>query len=197
MNDKKNICKFDDYVEPKSLASHNANPLCKSMSEFKLDKIYPRNINLKLNLDCKENQQEGQYVPRGGLHTRPNNDNAKFYHEYLNLKDQQAKNSIRRNKIAHIFNIRSINLVEKTKQAEDKQEGERARSRPKYQSNKRNHTEKIDKDSLKTLNLVIPDKKGSPDHNHKKHLTENRSGGYFQKFVDNKPMSIQKNPDCF
>lgn len=199
MNDKKNVCKFDDYIEPKSFAYNNSNPLYKSVSDFKLDKIYPRNINIKLNLDSKENHtnQDLQIVPKNSQHPKGHNDNnSKFYHEYLNLKDQQVKSNFRRNKIAQIFNIRSINLIDKSKQID---EAERIRSRPKYQSKdiKRTQTEKIEKDNLKGLNLIIGEKRGSPDQNRKKQVTEKRSTAFFQKCIENKPLAIQKNGDNF
>lgn len=53
MYEKKSTCKYDDYIEPKTMAPYNASPLTKSLAEFKLDRIFPRNINIKLNLESK------------------------------------------------------------------------------------------------------------------------------------------------
>lgn len=118
MNDKKNVCKFDDYIEPRFLGHQGSNTLSKSVSDFKLDRIHPRNINIQLNLDSKENHLANDHHPPHKNAQHPKgiiDNNSKFYHEYLNLKDQQVKNSFRRNKISQIFNIRSINLIDKSK----------------------------------------------------------------------------------
>ncbi len=53
MYEKKSTCKYDDYIEPKTMTPYNASPLTKSLAEFKLDRIFPRNINIKLNLESK------------------------------------------------------------------------------------------------------------------------------------------------
>jgi hypothetical protein len=50
------------------------------------------------------------------------------------LKEQHLKNSIKKNKIAHIFNIRSINLIEKLKYDKDKIDNNKAKLKRKYSS---------------------------------------------------------------
>lgn len=55
MTDKKNICRYDDYIESKALAgSYHTSPLHNVLHQFKLDRIFPRNINIKLNQETIE-----------------------------------------------------------------------------------------------------------------------------------------------
>lgn len=52
MNEKKHILKYEDYIEPKAhiLSSHlGVTSYANSLAEFKLDKIFPRNINFNFN----------------------------------------------------------------------------------------------------------------------------------------------------
>jgi hypothetical protein len=125
MNDKKNTCKFEDYIEPKSRPLQTNQTMSKSAADFKLDRIYPRNIDIKLNLDIKENTTtfEHSYNGKNSHHLKNTNMDFRMYHEYISLKESQIKSSFRRNKISQIFNIRSINLVEKSKFNEEKQGG--------------------------------------------------------------------------
>lgn len=53
LTDKKNLCKYDDYIEPKP--SLHSSPIHSSLIDFKLDRIFPKNINIKLNTDLKPN----------------------------------------------------------------------------------------------------------------------------------------------
>jgi hypothetical protein len=52
MNEKKHVLKFEDYIEPKAhiLSSHmGVSSYASTSAEFKLDRIFPRNINFDLN----------------------------------------------------------------------------------------------------------------------------------------------------
>lgn len=63
MNDKKNTTKFDDYIEPRTPQLNILNTcssLSKSLSEFKLDRILPKSINIKFYLEGKENTGRGE-----------------------------------------------------------------------------------------------------------------------------------------
>lgn len=55
MADKRNLCKYDDYIESKAVGSHHtahtAHTHVSMMPDFKLDKIFPKNISFKLNGD--------------------------------------------------------------------------------------------------------------------------------------------------
>lgn len=55
MKDKKNSCKYDDHIENKPRLMQRSQTTSKLAADFKLDRIYPRNINIGLNLDQKEN----------------------------------------------------------------------------------------------------------------------------------------------
>lgn len=124
MNDKKNITKTDDYSETKFNLLQRSQTTSKLTTDFKLERIYPRNINIGLDLDNKENPNnyEQTYNGKNSYHFKTLNIDHKMYHEYLTLKDHQVKKTYRRNKISQIFNIRSINLIEKGKPKEEKQE---------------------------------------------------------------------------
>jgi hypothetical protein len=54
MSDKKNLCRYDDYIEPKTLMVSYHAPTSHSavLTEFKLDKIFPKTINIKLNAEA-------------------------------------------------------------------------------------------------------------------------------------------------
>jgi len=52
----------------------------------------------------------------------------------MNLKEQQIRASLKKNKIAHIFNIRSINLIDKLKYDKERSEIDRIKIRHKYSS---------------------------------------------------------------
>jgi hypothetical protein len=118
---KKNICKFEDYLEPRTPQLNilsTCNSLNRSLAEFKLDRIFPKNINVKLTIDRKENS--GRYEKgassKSSLHAKGlNNYDNRFYQEYISLKEEHSKQKIRKSKISHIFNIRSINLLDKAK----------------------------------------------------------------------------------
>jgi len=76
------------------------------------------------------------------------------------VKDQQKAN-IRKTKMSHIFNIKSINLIEKMRQDKEKVELEKNKCKQKYSSKdvKRNVTEKAEKENYKELNLILVHKK--------------------------------------
>jgi hypothetical protein len=74
------------------------------------------------------------------------------------MKSQQRA-SIKKSKISHIFNVKSINLTEKMRQ--DKIDSDKTKFKRKHSSKemKRNVTEKAEKDNYKGLNLILVDKK--------------------------------------
>ena len=62
MNHRKNTTKYDDYIEPRTSQINilnTCNTLSKSLNEFKLDRILPKSINMKLYLEGKENTGRG------------------------------------------------------------------------------------------------------------------------------------------
>lgn len=78
------------------------------------------------------------------------------------------KNSIKKNKIAQIFNIRSINLIDKLKYEKERLDIDKIKLKQKYSSNqmRRNQTEK---DDIRDINLILVEKKvSSPDQRQKK-----------------------------
>lgn len=135
--DKRSFCKYDDYIEPKGPSSLHANTAhWQSLSEFKLDRIFPRNISMRFNNDaseCKLRQNE-----------------SKFLHEYQKLKENHNKYS-KKAKISHIFNIRSINLQEKNIQTLEKNKNPRNFSRDLKRSSS--------KEEIRGINLILVDKK--------------------------------------
>ena len=86
MNDKKNSCRYDDYIEPRSPhlnLFHTCSSLSRSLAEFKLDRIYPRNINMKLNIDPKDNSSgyDRSLVSKNSGHLKNSSGSEnKFYH---------------------------------------------------------------------------------------------------------------------
>jgi hypothetical protein len=72
-----------------------------------------------------------------------NGSENKLYNEYVNLKNEQIRSSLKKTKIAHIFNIRSINLIEKIKYEKEKNDHQ-VKLRLKYTPKeiKRNMTDK-------------------------------------------------------
>lgn len=104
----------------------------------------------------------------------------------MNAKEMHNKTN-KKNKIAHIFNIRSINLVEKI----NGREGEK-RVRNKYSKEIKHSLEK----DLKGLNLILVEKKtaGSP-----KRLGEKKNSmPYMQKIhTENKSLVCAKNDNNF
>ena len=85
MNDKKNSTKFEDYLEPKTATINMVNTcgtINKSMSEFKLDRILPKSINIKLYLEGKENTIRGDKMSGNKLNNHSKGANCyenKFY----------------------------------------------------------------------------------------------------------------------
>lgn len=73
------------------------------------------------------------------------------------------RSSLKKNKIAHIFNIRSINLIEKIRNDRDKADPDRLKLKTKH-SSKEIKREK-ERDNLKGLNLILVEKRSgaSPD----------------------------------
>jgi hypothetical protein len=73
MTDKKTICKYDDYIESKShIYSSHLTPvaLSKSLAEFKLDKIFPKNISINLNFEGKENTTDNISIVKNSSHLK-------------------------------------------------------------------------------------------------------------------------------
>ena len=76
----------------------------------------------------------------------------------MNAKEHHNKSLIKKNKIAHIFNIRSINLIEKIRFDRDKvEQQDRQKGRHKDTSKEI----KKEKDHLKDLNFIFVEKKNS------------------------------------
>lgn len=77
----------------------------------------------------------------------------------MNAKEHHNKSLIKKNKIAHIFNIRSINLIEKIRFDRDKIEHH---DKQKIKHNKESSKEiKKEKEQLKDLNFIFIEKKNS------------------------------------
>lgn len=163
MADKRNLCRYDDYIESKAAmgSHHTAHTHPSMMPEFKLDKIFPKNINIKLNGDSFDGLS-GNAI-KGEMHSRStqafkllNSTENKFYHEYMNAKEQHNRSSLKKNKIAHIFNIRSINLIEKIRADKDKADLDKQKLRVKRSSKEVKRSVDKEKDSnLKGLNLIL------------------------------------------
>ena len=173
LTDKKNLCKYDDYIDRKP--SLHASPIHSTLLDFKLDRIFPKNITIKLSPNPSPSEPFK-------FHTE-----NKFYHEYMNAKELHSKAS-KKNKIAHIFNIRSINLVEKTRQ--EGKEGEK-RAGNKYSREIKHSLEK----HLKGLNLILVEKRTAGSS---KRLEKKSSTPYMQKVhTEHKGLVCPKNDNNF
>jgi hypothetical protein len=191
MADKKNLCRYDDYIESKAVVGsyHAAGHSC-VLPEFKLDKIYPKNINIKLNQEsfdglsgCAirvEGKADSQNTRSNHAFKFFNNTENKFYHEYMNAKEQHNRSSLKKNKIAHIFNIRSINLIEKIREKADQ---DKQKVRGKRSSKEVKRSADKERDNLKALNLILVEKRTqhSPDKEFKRFPEKKNSVPYMQK----------------
>jgi hypothetical protein len=92
MADKRSICRYDDYIESKAPGSyHKASANPSLLTEFKLDRIYPKNISLKLSGEGFDGLA-GSAI-KGEVRSRSNqafkllnSSENKFYHEYMHAK---------------------------------------------------------------------------------------------------------------
>lgn len=73
----------------------------------------------------------------------------------MNAKEHHNKSLIKKNKIAHIFNIRSINLIEKIRFDRDKVECQKGKQKETSKERRK------DKDCIKDLNFIFVEKKNS------------------------------------
>ena len=113
MNDKKNTCRIDDYVDPTfNLARTHSQDNHKSLLELKGDKLYPRGQNVRG--DYKENLPFASSAKASPFLKSPgDNSEHKLLQDYIQNREAEIRNNLKRQKIAHIFNIRSIDLVDK------------------------------------------------------------------------------------
>lgn len=92
MTEKRSLCRYDEYIESKAPGSyHTASATPSLLTEFKLDRIYPKNINLKLSRESFDGLA-GSAI-KGEVHSRSNqafkllnSTENKFYHEYMHAK---------------------------------------------------------------------------------------------------------------
>lgn len=150
MSEKKSSCKFEDYIESRPHPTGYpliCSPFSRSLAEFKLDRISPRNINIRFLPGELETEQR-QPRSEKGLGLEPSS-------------VREGRPGLKKSKIAHIFNIRSINLIDKLKYERERADIDKTRHRTKHSSKETRRvlpTEK-DKDSLQALNLILTDKR--------------------------------------
>jgi hypothetical protein len=114
----------------------------------------------------------------------------------MNAKENHNKSTLKKNKIAHIFNIRSINLIEKIKYDREKIEIEKQRLKNKYSS--KEIKKSIEKDNLKGLNLILVEKKSENSPDAKRRGEKKNSVPYLQKVhTENKSLICVKTDNNF